>query len=67
MIKEYIIRTEALTPKQAKALYKTCEALAREYEGEFYTKSMKTNFRQGMLTIKNVPKNVTLINDRIQR
>ena len=66
MIKEYVIRIDDL--KHDKMLVRKCKELCREYEGEYYTRTIDKSFT-GWEGTKIIPKQqgVRIYEDKIMR
>ncbi len=55
-MKEFIIQVESITTGQQIKLTLACEALAREYDGEFHLKTVDKNYKPGTLKLVNTNK-----------
>ena len=68
-MKEFIIRLNDATEEEIIEVKKACESIVKKYGGDFYTKQMITDKRQGQLTIteRKFDRNVVLMDDRAQR
>ncbi len=63
MLKEYIIRIDDL--RHDKKIARKLKAICKEFEGEYYTKVINTNYSLVHLTVK--PKNTILYDEKIER
>ena len=64
-MKEYIIRID--DPKHDKMLVRKLKALCKEYEGEYYTKTIDKRYIMGMVQTTPKAKDTTLFNERVAR
>ena len=62
-MKEFIIRIDDM--RHEKKVARLCKKIAREAEGEYYTKVIDTNYSLVHLTRK--PKNTILYDEKIMR
>lgn len=67
MIKEFIIRLEDPTTRQQAKLQKVCKAIAEEYRGEYYLKTINLKYKAWNVKLakKPLPKDRSVFWERI--